>query len=241
MTRECKRGSPVTEFCGSEEEKLKKKSNRIFVGVLAAVVLAAAGFAGWLIWDANADPEVELCDYRNLKVNYNAELPATGTVAVPGGFGTAVSSDEKLSQAVLQSLVENSKYKHLKKTVDTRFDRFLAYYSQIAKLYDYSTVEELAVKYYGYESYEAFEKELREYSEAAVKQEMALKSVAEKEGLSVTDEVFDRYIKKYLAAYDYGENETDAFLENYGRADVYSVILNDYTLDKLIEWNGLRS
>lgn len=202
-------------------------------------VFLLAGFMGWLIWYINADPTVKLCDYKNLEIDVSQI--ASGSVAAPGGLGISITSEERVNQAVLNELVEKSKFHHLNRTVDERYEQFMAYYGQIVALYDeYSSIEELATGYYGYESYEAFSEAVEEYSEAAVKQELVLSAIAEQEGFTVTDEIFDQYIQKYLAAYDYGEDEIDAFLETYGKADVYSVILNDYTLDKVTEWAGLK-
>ena len=67
----------------------------------------------------------------------------------------------------------------------------------------------------------------------------ALDAVAEKEGLSVDDAVFEKYIGKYLKAYDYQDSEREKFLENYGRETVYEIILRDYSLDRIKELNGI--
>lgn len=218
----------------------KKKSNKAVIAGILLVVLLAAGFTGWLIWYCNADPTVKLCDYKNLKIDTDLSQLASGSVAAPGGIAMGITAEERVNQAVLSALVENSKFHHLNQTVEERYEQFMAYYGQIVALYDeYSTVEELAIKYYGYESYDAFSDAVKEYSEIAVKQELVLGAIAEKEGFVVTDEIFNRYIPKYLAAYNYGEDEVEAFLENYGKADVYAVILNDYTLDRVTEWAGL--
>lgn len=216
-----------------------KKSNKAFTIVLISIVVLAIGFIAWLVWYINADPEVELCDYKNLSVNVDDAEIATGSTALMGGMGVSTTVEEKINQAVLNALIENSDFKYLKKVVDERYEQFLAYYQQMAGLYDYASVEDLATQYYGYESYDAFDEDVKEYSEIAIKQELVLSAIAEIEGFTVTDEIFNEYITKYLAAYDYGEDEVETFLNDYGRADVYDVILNDYTLDKVVEWTGL--
>ncbi|MGN0165869.1 MAG: hypothetical protein ACI39R_06770 [Lachnospiraceae bacterium] len=226
-----------TEKTNNAEKGKSEKGFKIF---MAALIVFVIGFSAWLIWYINAEPTVKLCDYKNLNVQISGNDTATGSAAIPDGMLVGSSEDEKTSQAVLNALVENSKFYHLNKTVDQRYEQFIVYYQRIVALYDeYSTIEELATGYYGYDSYEAFTKDVRSYSELSVKQEMVLNAIAEKEGFTVTDDIFNKYIKKYLAAYDYGEDEIDAFLENYGKADVYQVILNDYTLDRVVEWAGL--
>ncbi len=216
---------------------VEKKCNKAYVIIVVIIFALVIGLAGWVIWYNNAEPVVELCDYKNLKVNTTDV--ATGSVSLQGGLGVSVDSEERVNQAVLNALVSESNFKYLKKAMEERYSEFMAYYQQMAGIYDYSSVEELAINYYGYKNYKEFSKAVEEYSETAIKQEMVLSEIAKKEGFTVTDEIFDKYIKKYLAAYDYGEDEVDAFLNDYGRADVYEVILHDYTLDMVVEWTGL--
>ena len=216
---------------------VEKKSNKAYVVIIIVIFALVIGLAGWIIWYNNADPVVELCDYKNSKVN--THNVATGSVSLQGGLGVSVDADERLNQAVLNALLDECEFKYLKNAVDQRNKEFLSYYQQMAGIYDYSSVEELAINYYGYESYDAFAEAVEEYSETAIKQELVLSAIAKEEGFSVTDEIFETYIKKYLAAYDYGEDEADAFLNDYGRADVYEVILFDYTLDMVVKWTGL--
>lgn len=222
------------------KETKTKNSNKAFSIILVVIVILVVGFAGWLIWYSNADPTVKLCDYKNLSFDTESVEKATDSVSFVGGMFVTTTAEEKMNQKVLEALVEESKFHHIKKAVDQRYDEFMVYYQQMAGLYEYSSVEELAKEYYGYDSLKAFTDDVEVYSKTSVRQELVLSAIAEKEGFTVTDEIFDEYIKKYLAAYDYGEDEVEAFLNDYGKSDVYEVILNDYTLDKVAEWNDIK-
>ena len=175
-------------------------------------------------------PEVKLGDYLNLQVDLSGidENASDST------------KEEAKANAVLDALVSVCEFKYLDKAVDERYGENMKYYAQMVVLYDgYETITDLATKYYGYQDLESFEKSVREYSELSIKQELALDAVAEKENLNVDDAVFEKYIGKYLAAYDYKEDEREEFLKNYGRETVYEIILRDYALDRIREANKI--
>lgn len=220
-------------------EKTKKKKNIVMMAVLTAGVLIAC-LGIFLLWYINADPVVKPGDYKNMKVTC-AET-ATGANSALGGLEISVSQDEREKQAVLKQLVDEAKFYRVRGTVNERYEEFIAYYQRLAMLYDeYKTIEKLATDYYNYESYEAFCEDVKLYAETSVKQELVLSEIARKEGFAVTDEIFNTYIGNYLAEYDYGNSseEIESFLEAYGKENVYEVILNDYTLDRICEWSEI--
>ncbi len=218
----------------------KKNHKKLRVLLLICGTLALCALVAVIVIYSKAEPKVKLGDYKNMTVSLS-EAEKDTNLAAPDGLGLSSSKDEKLKQAVLSELVKISKFSFTGKAVELRYNDFMKYYKQMTALYDdYKTIEDLAVKYYGYESLSAFEKAVKDYAEASVKQELALAAVAKAEGFAVNDEIFNKYIKNYLKAYDYGENEVEAFLENYGREDVYAVILDDYTLDMLVSWTKVE-
>ena len=224
-----------------EKKNKKPKKKVLFTALFAAGTFLLLSLITGIIIYAKAEPKVVLGDYKNMKVKLSEVPDEESKLEAPDGLAEKVGKDEKLRQAVLKELVDCSKFSFTSKAVNLRYNDFMKYYSQMAALYDdYKTVDVLATKYYGYESYDAFTKAVKEYAEASVKQEMALAAVAKAEGFAVNDEIFNKYIGNYLKAYDYGENEVDAFLENYGREDVYAVILDDYTLDMLLGWTTVE-
>ncbi len=220
------------------EKTGKKKNIAIIVVLTAGVLIACLGI--FLLWYINADPAVKPGDYKNMKV-ICAET-ATGSNSALGGLEISVSQNEREKQAVLKQLVDEAEFYRIRGMVNDRYEEFLAYYRRLAMLYDeYKTIEKLATDYYNYESYEAFCKDVKLYAETSVKQELILSEIAQKEGFSVTDEIFNTYIGNYLAEYDYGNSrdEIEKFLEVYGKENVYEVILNDYTLDRICEWSEI--
>jgi hypothetical protein len=220
-----------------DKEKIRK-INPFTVAIVILLVIVA-GFIGWLIWYENAEPSCRIGNYKGLEISLSDYEIATSGVA-SAGIEIATDDDERVKQAILSRLVEDAKFYHLTKTVEERESQYMTYYNQLAALYDeYSSIEELATNYYGYESYEAFCNDVKSYAEVSIKQELVLNKIAQKEGFTVTDEIFNSYIGKYLEAYDYSEDEIDTFLENYGKEDVYSVILNDYTLDMIQSWSTI--
>ncbi len=215
-----------------------KKNITIAVLLTAGVLIACLGI--FLLWYINADPVVKTGDYKNMKVS--CADTATGANSALGGLEISVSQNEREKQAVLEQLVEETKFYRVRSMINDRYEEFIAYYQRLAMLYDeYKTIEKLATDYFGYDSYEAFCKDVKLYAETSVKQELVLSEIARKEGFAVTDEIFDTYIGNYLAEYDYGNSsdEIEKFLEVYGKENVYEVILNDYTLDRICEWTEI--
>ncbi len=213
------------------EKKENKKKSTVLPAVLALVLLGLMIVLLSVLTRKrgdNKEPEISLGDYASLEI-------------VLDGIDESLSDDkrlEKVDQAVLDALLSVCSFKHLDKAVKERYNENMKYYAQMVVLYDqYETITDLATKYYDYPDLESFQKSVMDYSELSIKQELALDAVAKEEKLSVDDAVFNRYIGKYLAAYDYSENETDKFLENYGRETVYEIILRDYTLDRLKKMN----
>lgn len=202
--------------------------------LIIALALVLMGIVIYATWYVNASPKLELGQYKNLKV-----VVDTDSRTNVGNLMEATDEDEIIKQALLNKIIKQAKFSHLAKKIDERYEEFITYYGQIATMYDYDSVEDMAIKYYGYDSLEAFENAVMDYSELSVKQEMILSEIAKKEGFSVTDEIFNKYIGNYLKAYDYKEDEVEAYLNDYGKDEVYGVILNDYTLDYLVSVNNI--
>ncbi len=214
------------------KEEPKKKST--VLPAVAAIVLLGLMIVLLSVLirkrESKKEAEVVLGDYTALSVD------ATG-------LDEELSESqklEKLDQAVLSALLSVCEFKHIDNAVKERYNENMKYYAQMVVLYDeYETITDLATKYYDYPDLESFENNVMEYSELSIKQELALDAVAEKEGLSVDDAVFEKYIGKYLKAYDYQDSEREKFLENYGRETVYEIIMRDYALDRIKELNGI--
>ena len=216
-----------------KEKEVQKKKTTILPAVAAVVLLGLMIVLLSLITrfrENHKKASVKLGDYKALSIE------------LPEGFDDLSESEkeEELDRRVLEALLSVCKFSHIDNEVKKRYNENMKYYAQMVVLYDqYETITDLATQYYGYADLESFEENVMDYSELSIKQELALDAVAKKEGLNVDDAVFEKYIGKYLAAYDYKENEREEFLKNYGRDTVYEIILRDYTLDTIKVINNI--
>ena len=216
-----------------KEKEVQKKKSTILPAVAAVVLLGLMIVLLSLITrfrENHKKASVKLGDYKALSIE------------LPEDFDDLSESEkeEELDRRVLEALLSVCKFSHIDNEVKKRYNENMKYYAQMVVLYDqYETITDLATQYYGYADLESFEDNVMDYSELSIKQELALDAVAKKEGLNVDDAVFEKYIGKYLAAYDYKENEREEFLKNYGRDTVYEIILRDYTLDTIKTINDI--
>ena len=140
--------------------------------------------------------------------------------------------EDALYDAVIKEMIENSEFK-------TILDDDVAFYENDMKSYyeSYASYYGMDVKEFvieiGYSSYDAFLAECHANAVQYVKEYMVLEEVAAKEGITVSDEVFDERIAGYMASAYMTDKE--AFLEEYSAEYLNYCILNDLALEFLVE------
>jgi trigger factor len=66
-----------------------------------------------------------------------------------------------------------------------------------------------------------------------VKEQLVLKSIVQSEGLTITDDIYQKYIAEYLE--DYGYTDEESFLDYYGEDSVKESMLYDYAIDFVVD------
>ena len=74
---------------------------------------------------------------------------------------------------------------------------------------------------------------LKEYYEDQIKSELVFKAICKKENLSVTDEVYKKYIDEYVSDYEY--DSVEEFEKDYTKEEIKESMIYDYVYDFLAE------
>lgn len=140
--------------------------------------------------------------------------------------------EDGLYDSVIKQMIEISDFKTiLDEDVAFYEDDMKSYYESYAGYYG-KDVKDFVTEI-GYSSYDAFLAECHENAVKYVKEYMVLEAVAEKEGITVSPEVFDERIQGYMeSAYS---TDKKAFIEEYSVDYLNYCILNDLSLEFLVE------
>ena len=140
--------------------------------------------------------------------------------------------EDGLYDSVIKQMIEISDFKTiLDEDVAFYEDDMKSYYESYAGYYG-KDVKDFVTEI-GYSSYDAFLAECHENAVKYVKEYMVLEAVAEKEGITVSPEVFDERVQGYMeSAYS---TDKKAFIEEYSVDYLNYCILNDLSLEFLVE------
>ncbi|MBO4484462.1 MAG: trigger factor [Lachnospiraceae bacterium] len=140
--------------------------------------------------------------------------------------------EDSLYEEVIKQMIEISEFK-------TILDEDVAFYENDMKAYyeSYASYYGMDVKEFvtevGFSSYDAFLADCHENALQYVKEYMVLEAIAEKEGITVTPEIFDERVEGYMASASMTDKE--AFIEEYSNEYLNYCILNDLALELLVE------
>ena len=131
---------------------------------------------------------------------------------------------------LVEQAVENAEFGDISSLIRKRYNTVYKTYEQAAEKNNMS-VEEY-VKSFHNMTLEEFKKSLEESVTAIVKEQLVLKAIAEKEGLTVDKDSseYENYLKKYMAEKGYSSKEE--FLKDYSEED----ILDSITCEKAIDF-----
>ncbi len=141
--------------------------------------------------------------------------------------GISAAKDE-----VLKKAIANTTFKKIdSSTIDEYYNDVYDYYKQISTYYSI-TVEEYA-KYYYDSTLEDFQASIRTIAEETVKEQLMLDLIIEKEGLKLTDEIYNEKIQGYMDQYSYTDQA--AFEKDYTVSKLKESMLYDMAIDFLYE------
>jgi trigger factor len=140
-------------------------------------------------------------------------------------------ADAQISQELIEKIIDSSEFIDIDDMVQEYYDTMYSTYEDAAKAYDLG-MEDYIQEYYSI-SLEEFKNQLSEAMNDLVKEQLVLKSIVQSEGLTITDEIYQKYIAEYLD--DYGYTDEASFLEYYGEDSVKESMLYDYAIDYVVE------
>ena len=145
------------------------------------------------------------------------------------------AADIKKTADVLTKIVENSTIKgYPEDEVDAYVNSNLEYYEMYAK--DLGTKLEDLLAMMGQDK-DKFMEETRKTGEATIARQMVCKLIAEKEGMTITDEEYAEGLKEYAAQYSTQNNSytPESFEKAYGKDVVTENLLIEKVLDFITE------
>lgn len=142
------------------------------------------------------------------------------------------TTQEQLSAYVQQALLDNIEVKsYPEDVVEAQVADMTEYYSDMASYYNMELADFLET--YLQVSEEDFNAKLRENAEQTAAYDEAVKLIADKEKLNLTDEEYEEKIKEYAA--DHGADDVEAYKEEVGEDVLKRAILRDEVTAYLVE------
>jgi trigger factor len=141
------------------------------------------------------------------------------------------AADVQISQELIEKIIDSSEFIDIDDMVQEYYDTMYSTYEDAAKAYDLS-MDEYIQEYYSI-SLDEFKTQLSDAMNDLVKEQLVLKSIVQSEGLTITDDIYQKYIAEYLE--DYGYTDEESFLDYYGEDSVKESMLYDYAIDFVVD------
>lgn len=136
-------------------------------------------------------------------------------------------AQEQLDSDLVKAVVENSQIEANQEAIDANYDNMLAQYTNQAANYGID-LNTLAYVFFGTDE-ESFKEQMKTVAKASVEQRLAFNAIAEKEGITVSDE--DR---EKLAG-EFGYASKDEMVEAVGAYNVDDYLISTKTVDFIKE------
>lgn len=148
----------------------------------------------------------------------------------------ALNYETYYEQVTEQLMASSTVEKYNEKEVAAEKLERIEYYTNYATYYGsyYGFDTETAIQYVlGFESTEAFEKEMGEYAYEVIKNKMIIEEIAELEDIKITDEIYDTKVAELAESYEY--ESVESFLEAYEEEDIRLSILAELVMQFVID------
>lgn len=205
----------------TEKEIIKRKQIRTIVVLLIFVVLCGVGIARTIndtgrsaYAGLNFDKYIVVPDYKEMEIDLS-------------------ESDEDALQRQIWSriLSETEVKKYPKKQVKKYYKKNLEHYETLSVDYGYETFTDYVKNEYGIEM-EAFEEQLMAYAESEVKNDMLVYAIAEKEGITIGKEEYEKLLEQALK---------DAGMDRATFEEQFGMTLEAYAKEKNLEAGFLQN
>lgn len=179
-----------------------------------------------------------------VKINYISSIPElTDAVAVTLGYNNKAQYEEDLKNYICQTMIIDSiiysegfaivKYPETEKArYDTMYEDYLAYAEEQAKLYNESYKTSMDAETMLYYLTGMTKDSLRSYCDEALKLEMFMYAIAQKEGLEYTQEEYDTFVKKLATSQG---TTVEELTKNYQQSEIESQLIRDKVINHLID------
>lgn len=140
--------------------------------------------------------------------------------------------DSELNSAVWEAVLEKAEVKgYPDGEVDRIYNTYLEQYQEMASYYNMEYDE--FIQLYTEMTVDEFEEEAKEAAKDNIKQSQVAEVIAEKEGLTLTDEEYEKEFEKL--AEDYGYEDVDALKEVAGEETLKQLVLQPIVQEWLAE------
>ena len=213
----------------SSDKKTRMKQIRTLV--ILAVMVIIFGVAAFSAC-SHTDPR----DYSEM----DFEQYITFEDYTKGKIKSSSESETVRQVEIWQQVLATSEVKaYPEKNVEAYYEDNLQQYEKLAVDYGYETFDAY-VKGEHATDVESFKEQLKEYAKSQVKNDMLVYAIAEKEGLSITEEEYDAFLEKTLndTGLDHSEFEEiyGMTIEEYGEANfLKTTLLQDKVMKKIAE------
>ena len=144
-------------------------------------------------------------------------------------------------KCILRKVVEGCTVKDYPEAQLVKYESDMVYsYTADAIAAGYDDVETYLADVYGM-TMDDFSEYVDEYCKGALKEEMIYTLIAEKEGITLTDEEYDSYVEYFADAYTdtyYYSMTSDEFSEELGEDNIRQALTIRKTQEMICEWNA---
>lgn len=135
-------------------------------------------------------------------------------------------SEYELLENIYSQIVENSKFSNTESALNDYFEEYVTSYTEYAQMFGMEYEQML-------ETFGITEDDIKAEAEQAMKKELVVKAIADKEGLEVSDDQFRQLVSE--AAEAEGYEDADSYIADYGEDTIMSYLLEENTSSFLIE------
>ena len=139
--------------------------------------------------------------------------------------------ENQLNSQVIQKVLENSEVpEYPEDEVEKMCDETIEQHKTIATYLNMEYEDYLQQNGF---SIEEFENRVENYAKESIKQTMAIKAIAEKEKIKMTDEIYEERLKEMAKLYEY--EDVDAIKEAFEEEDLKDIVLKELVVEWLAE------
>lgn len=183
----------------STDKIMRRKQIRTVAVLLVIVLLCGAGIIRHITTGGNGD-------YAGLKLDKYIDAGDYKAVKLQDDLKDEDARRQQVWNQILQG-AEVKKYP--KKHVKAYYEKNLDHYEKLAADYGYEKFEDYVKNEFGVEM-EAFQQQLTAYAESAVKNDMIVYAIAEKEKITITEEEYEAFLQDALKDAGLDEKEFEA-------------------------------